>query len=74
MAPMPDDSVDGMLQTCIFQIVRLIYPPDRIKDVIQNLFEIQTAVHGYLGPETQQQLVRKMYTGPVPFSLPRSFH
>lgn len=29
--------------------------------MIQNLFEIQSAVHGYLGPETQQQLVRKMY-------------
>jgi mediator of RNA polymerase II transcription subunit 10 len=34
---------------------------DRLKDVIQNLFEIQSAVHGYLGPETQQELVRKMY-------------
>lgn len=34
---------------------------DRIKDVIQNLFEIQSAVHGYLGHETQQQLIRKMY-------------
>ncbi|CAD6577094.1 MAG: RNA polymerase II mediator complex subunit [Alectoria sarmentosa] len=34
---------------------------DRLKDVIQNLFEIQSAVHGYLGPETQQQLVRKIH-------------
>lgn len=34
---------------------------DRLKDVIQNLFEIQTAVHGYLGPETQQLLVRKIH-------------
>lgn len=29
--------------------------------MIQHLFEIQSAVHGYLGPETQQELVRKMY-------------
>ena len=35
-------------------------PPDRLQDVIQNLFEIQSAVHGYLGPETQQELVRQM--------------
>lgn len=32
-----------------------------LKDVIQHLFEIQSAVHGYLGPETQVELVRKMY-------------
>lgn len=34
---------------------------DDIRDVVQHLFEIQSAVHGYLGPETQQELVRKMY-------------
>ncbi|KAL2866694.1 mediator complex subunit NUT2 [Aspergillus lucknowensis] len=34
---------------------------DEIKDIIQHLFEIQSAVHGYLGPETQRELVRKMY-------------
>lgn len=33
---------------------------DDLKDVIQHLFEIQSAVHGYLGPETQQELERKM--------------
>ncbi|CEJ54336.1 Putative Mediator of RNA polymerase II transcription subunit 10 [Penicillium brasilianum] len=33
---------------------------DDIQDVIQHLFEIQSAVHGYLGPETQQELVRKI--------------
>ena len=38
---------------------------DDLKDVIQHLFEIQSAVHGYLGPETQQELVRKMYA-PAP--------
>ncbi|KAE8376572.1 mediator complex, subunit Med10 [Aspergillus bertholletiae] len=31
-----------------------------LKDAIQQLFEIQSAVHGYLGPETQQELVRKI--------------
>ncbi|PYH43205.1 mediator complex subunit NUT2 [Aspergillus saccharolyticus JOP 1030-1] len=31
-----------------------------LKEVIQHLFEIQSAVHGYLGPETQQELVRKI--------------
>ncbi|KNG82717.1 mediator of RNA polymerase II transcription subunit 10, partial [Aspergillus nomiae NRRL 13137] len=30
------------------------------KEAIQHLFEIQSAVHGYLGPETQQELVRKI--------------
>ncbi|KAL6713332.1 RNA polymerase II mediator complex subunit [Lecanora helva] len=33
---------------------------DRLKDVIQDLYEIQSSVHGYLGPETQQELVRKI--------------
>ncbi|KAJ6036618.1 Mediator complex subunit Med10 [Penicillium herquei] len=33
---------------------------NELKDVIQHLFEIQSAVHGYLGPETQQELVRKI--------------
>lgn len=35
--------------------------PDDLKDVIQHLFEMQSAVHGYLGPETQQELTRKLY-------------
>lgn len=35
-----------------------------LKEAIQHLFEIQSAVHGYLGPETQQELVRKMYPSP----------
>ncbi|GFF30659.1 mediator of RNA polymerase II transcription subunit 10 [Aspergillus lentulus] len=33
---------------------------DDLKEVIQHLFEIQSAVHGYLGPETQTELVRKI--------------
>ncbi|RLL94824.1 RNA polymerase II mediator complex subunit [Aspergillus turcosus] len=37
---------------------------DDLKEVIQHLFEIQSAVHGYLGPETQTELVRKMYSLP----------
>jgi mediator of RNA polymerase II transcription subunit 10 len=32
-----------------------------LKDVVQQLFEIQSAVHGYLGAESQTELVRKMY-------------
>ncbi|WEW55274.1 RNA polymerase II mediator complex subunit [Emydomyces testavorans] len=31
-----------------------------LKEVIQNFYEIQSAVHGYLGPETQQELVKKL--------------
>ncbi|KAL9017169.1 MAG: hypothetical protein Q9185_005498 [Variospora sp. 1 TL-2023] len=30
----------------------------QIKDVIQDLFQIQSATHGYAGPQTQQELVR----------------
>ncbi|OKL60483.1 Mediator of RNA polymerase II transcription subunit 10 [Talaromyces atroroseus] len=33
---------------------------NELKDVIQHLFEIQSAVHGYLGSETQLELVRKI--------------
>ncbi|KAK2738185.1 RNA polymerase II mediator complex subunit [Myotisia sp. PD_48] len=33
---------------------------DDLKEVIQNFFEIQSAVHGYLGPETHQELMRKL--------------
>ncbi|KAL4911525.1 hypothetical protein BDW74DRAFT_143061 [Aspergillus multicolor] len=31
-----------------------------LKEIIQHLFEIQSAVHGYLGPQTQAELVRKI--------------
>ena len=34
---------------------------DQIKDVIQDLFQIQVATHNYEGPQTQQELVRLMY-------------
>ncbi|MCJ1262321.1 RNA polymerase II mediator complex subunit [Lobaria immixta] len=40
--------------------VQLDSVDDQLKNVIQDLFEIQSAVHGYLGPETQQQLIRKI--------------
>lgn len=33
---------------------------DRIKDVIQDLFEIQSTVHSYLGPESRDELVHKV--------------
>ncbi|KAL9008191.1 MAG: hypothetical protein Q9173_006658 [Seirophora scorigena] len=31
---------------------------DQIKDVIQDLFQIQAAAHGYAGRQTQQELTR----------------
>ncbi|KAL8667319.1 MAG: hypothetical protein Q9202_000893 [Teloschistes flavicans] len=31
---------------------------DQIKDVIHDLYSIQAATHGYVGPQTQQELVR----------------
>ncbi|KAL8810400.1 MAG: hypothetical protein Q9223_002468 [Gallowayella weberi] len=31
---------------------------DQIKDVIQDLFQIQVATHNYAGPQTQQELVQ----------------
>ncbi|KAI4171335.1 MAG: hypothetical protein LQ348_006945, partial [Seirophora lacunosa] len=34
----------------------------QIKDVIQDLFQIQAAAHGYAGPQTQQELVRLIRT------------
>lgn len=48
-------------QPVALKLHMLIPHPDDLKDVIQHLFEIQSAVHGYLGPETQHELVRKMY-------------
>ncbi|CRG85829.1 RNA polymerase II mediator complex protein Nut2, putative [Talaromyces islandicus] len=35
---------------------------NELKDVIQQLFEIQSAVHGYLGTESQTELVHKIKT------------
>ncbi|EEP77201.1 conserved hypothetical protein [Uncinocarpus reesii 1704] len=40
--------------------VTLSQVDEDLKDVIQNFFEIQSAIHGYLGPETQQELVKKL--------------
>ncbi|CAK43192.1 uncharacterized protein An18g03640 [Aspergillus niger] len=66
MAPIPLSTVD---------ITNSIFCPADLKDVIQHLFEIQSAVHGYLGPETQQELVRKMYPPSYPCHLPHlRFH
>ena len=60
MAPMTPDSVDGTYPRLEVQVTRLKSSQEPLKDVIQNLFEIQSSVHGYLGPETQQVLVHKM--------------
>ncbi|KAI4192421.1 MAG: hypothetical protein LQ350_008657 [Teloschistes chrysophthalmus] len=35
---------------------------DQIKDVIHDLYSIQAATHGYVGPQTQQELVRLVRT------------
>lgn len=61
MAPVTLKTVDGECIQFSKTITELIQGADDLKDVIQHLFEIQSAVHGYLGPETQQELVRKMY-------------
>lgn len=61
MAPIPLDDVDGVFIPKEIECELAKTFPDRLKDVIQDLFGIQSAVHGYLGPETQQELVRKMY-------------
>ena len=34
----------------------------RLQEVIQDLFELQSTVHGYLGPQTQQVLIHKVYS------------
>ncbi|PKX94680.1 mediator complex subunit NUT2 [Aspergillus novofumigatus IBT 16806] len=47
---------------------------DDLKEVIQHLFEIQSAAHGYLGPETQTELVRKMYWTSKQKPHPRALH
>lgn len=36
--------------------------PERLRDIIQDLFEIQEALHRYLGPETQEKLKYQMYS------------
>lgn len=72
MAPVTLKTVDGELRAAgALRARMLILHADDLKDVIQHLFEIQSAVHGYLGPETQQELVRKMYVScnGIPCSL-----
>ena len=65
MAPVNLDTVDGMLTYLLSTSFHLSLVhvannsrPDQIKGVIQDLFQIQSATHGYLGPQTQQELVR----------------
>lgn len=72
MAPIPLDDVDGVFTLDDIECELAKASPDRLKDVIQNLFEIQSAVHGYLGPETQQELVRKMYAFPKAYCSSRN--
>lgn len=62
MAPITLSTVDGTLHIRIEVTNSDGGPTDDLKEVIQHLFEIQSAVHGYLGPETQTELVRKMYS------------
>lgn len=40
--------------------------PERLRDIIQDLFEIQEALHRYLGPETQEKLKYQMYSFTIP--------
>lgn len=58
MAPITLNTVDSKH---LLRSQTILTKPGDLKEVIQHLFEIQSAVHGYLGPETQQELVRKMY-------------
>lgn len=69
MAPVTLSKIDGKqlsLPHDSHEELRLIRIPDELKEAVQHLFEIQSAVHGYLGPETQQELVRKMFVS-IPF-------
>ena len=63
MAPVTLSTVDSEYPNHI-RISATANKTDDLKDIIQQLFEIQSAVHGYLGQETQQELVRKMYISP----------
>ena len=42
-------------------LTKSAFATEELKEAVQHLFEIQAAAHGYLGPETQQELVRKLY-------------
>lgn len=54
------DEISAVLFRLNMSLSAFYWGLDDLKDVIQHLFEIQSAVHGYLGSETQQELVRKM--------------
>ena len=81
MAPVRDaNNVEGTAflafgggKTCKGGFANTIVGKDQIKDVIQHLFEVQSAVHGYL-PETQGPLVEKMYASHcgLPFRHPNA--
>lgn len=68
MAPVNIDIVDGQFPgpTHEYDLKRGYFAddmfPERLRDVIQDLFEIQEALHRYLGPETQEKLKYQMYS------------
>ena len=63
MGPIPPDNVEGMSSPT--SVLRARKNANvvavRLQEVIQDLFEVQSTVHGYLGPQTQQVLVHKVY-------------
>ena len=60
MAPITMDSVDGKCSAERYQSSDSDLDTDHLKDVIQDLFEIQSAVYSYIEPETQEVLVNTM--------------
>lgn len=72
MAPIIEDALEGPPPLSPHKDSILMPLQDRLKDVIQNLFEIQSNIQGYLGPRTQEGLVRNMYLLPHPLPSPPS--
>lgn len=74
MAPVNIDTVDGQFPgpTHKADLKRDYFAddmsPERLRDVIQDLFEIQEALHRYLGPETQEKLKYQMYSFTITLS------
>ena len=70
-----DNEVDGMAQQFTSHVLSGLtpFPIVALKDTIQHLFEIQAATLGYI-PETQVELVNKMYVCFDLFFILRSFN
>lgn len=68
MAPVNIDTVDGQFSRPSHRYdPKQDYfadgmSPERLRDTIQDFFEIQEALHRYLGPETQEKLKYQMYS------------